>query len=80
MSDKRLTEITVRWSWPSEKGVIPPAMRARLLEAAKSGDMLVLDLLADAIREVRTLYSDAGYDPRAYEPDLMKEPDDEKVC
>jgi len=58
-----VTEITVRWSDRSEEGVIPPAMRAKLLEAAKSGDILVLDLITDAIHELKALYIEAGYDP-----------------
>jgi len=58
-----VTEITVRWSEREEEGVIPPALRSKLLEAAKSGDVLVLDLITDAIHELKKLYTEAGYDP-----------------
>ncbi len=58
-----VTEITVRWSGKLEEGVIPDALRARLLAAAKCGDVLVLDLITDAIHELKKLYAEAGYDP-----------------
>jgi hypothetical protein len=38
-------------------------LRKRLLEAAKGGDILVLDLITDAIHELKKLYAEAGYDP-----------------
>jgi hypothetical protein len=58
-----VTELTVKWSDKSEEGVIPGALRKRLLEAAKGGDILVLDLITDAIHELKKLYAEAGYDP-----------------
>jgi hypothetical protein len=56
-----ITAITVRWNGAEGEGRIQRAARRRLLDAAKDGDVLVLDLLVDAMHEIALLYVESGH-------------------
>lgn len=56
-----VSSITVRWSMRNEEGLVPKAQRAKIVEALKAGDILVMDLVVDAIHEINKMYEEGGY-------------------
>ena len=56
-----VTAITVRWSVVEELGRVPPLQRAKIIAALKAGDILVMDLVTDAIHELTKIYEEGGY-------------------
>jgi hypothetical protein len=45
----------------NEEGLVPKAQRAKIVEALKAGDILVMDLVVDAIHEINKMYEEGGY-------------------
>jgi hypothetical protein len=57
-TQKPITSVTVRWSTWKESGVVSKGQREKIVAAMKAGDILVMDLMQDAIAELTSIYNE----------------------
>ena len=57
-TQKSITSVTVRGSTWKESGVGSKGQREKIVAAMKAGDILVMDLMQDAIAELTSIYNE----------------------